>query len=88
MERELPAAFAETLAQSPSAMERFSAMSKAEQDAVLQNLSDVRSKAQMQALVASLAAPEQKTAADNQWTSTGIPPFSDNRERRDGPGGN
>ncbi len=29
----------------------------------------------------------EKTAADNQWVSTGILPFKDNRERRDGPGG-
>lgn len=28
----------------------------------------------------------EKTATDNQWVSTGIDP-SDNRERRDGPGG-
>ncbi len=33
-----------------------------------------------------LAVPE-KTAADNQWVSTGILPLNDNRERRDGPGG-
>lgn len=28
----------------------------------------------------------KKTATDNQWVSTGVNP-SDNRERRDGPGG-
>lgn len=28
----------------------------------------------------------KKTATDNQWISTGVNP-SDNRERRDGPGG-
>lgn len=29
----------------------------------------------------------KKTATDNQWLSTGVLPFDDNRERRDGPGG-
>ena len=28
----------------------------------------------------------KKTATDNKWVSTGVKPF-DNRERRDGPGG-
>ncbi len=28
-----------------------------------------------------------KTAVDNEWISTEILPFDDNRERRDGPGG-
>ena len=29
----------------------------------------------------------KKTATDNQWVSTGNKSFPDNRERRDGPGG-
>ncbi|MEE1282627.1 MAG: hypothetical protein UHK60_10355 [Acutalibacteraceae bacterium] len=28
----------------------------------------------------------EKTATDNKWVSTGVNPY-DNRERRDGPGG-
>ncbi|NLN54742.1 MAG: hypothetical protein GX148_00375 [Clostridiales bacterium] len=28
-----------------------------------------------------------KSEVDNQWTSTGCPACQDNRERRDGPGG-
>lgn len=31
---------------------------------------------------------KEKTATDNQWTTTGHKPLDDNRERRDGPGGN
>lgn len=33
------------------------------------------------------ATSSEKTAVDNQWVSTGILTFEDNRERRDGPGG-
>ena len=29
----------------------------------------------------------KKTAFDNQWVSTGLKSLEDNRERRDGPGG-
>jgi hypothetical protein len=29
----------------------------------------------------------EKTATNNQWVSTGLSHFPDNRERRDGPGG-
>lgn len=29
----------------------------------------------------------EKTATNNQWISTGLKPFPDKRERRDGPGG-
>lgn len=29
----------------------------------------------------------KKTAVNNQWVSTGLKPFEDKRERRDGPGG-
>lgn len=29
----------------------------------------------------------EKTAGNNQWVSTGLKPFPDKRERRDGPGG-
>ncbi len=29
----------------------------------------------------------EKTATDNQWVSTGLDNYPDNRERRDGPGG-
>lgn len=29
----------------------------------------------------------EKTATDNQWTSTGLDRKDDERERRDGPGG-
>jgi hypothetical protein len=30
---------------------------------------------------------DKKTAGNNQWVSTGATPGKDNRERRDGPGG-
>lgn len=29
----------------------------------------------------------EKTATNNQWVSTGLAHYPDNRERRDGPGG-
>lgn len=29
----------------------------------------------------------EKTATNNQWVSTGLKNYPDNRERRDGPGG-
>ena len=29
----------------------------------------------------------KKTATNNQWVSTGLQNYPDNRERRDGPGG-
>lgn len=29
----------------------------------------------------------EKTATNNQWISTGLNPYEDKRERRDGPGG-
>lgn len=30
---------------------------------------------------------KKKTAGNNQWVSTGLKPREDERERRDGPGG-
>jgi hypothetical protein len=55
MEREmLPVGFGMALAMNPSAMERFSAMSKQEQEAVLERSRHAGSKREMQELVASL----------------------------------
>jgi len=35
----------------------------------------------------SITNKNKKTAGNNQWTSTGLKPTDDKRERRDGPGG-
>ncbi|MGM9537742.1 MAG: hypothetical protein ACI3VN_05370 [Candidatus Onthomonas sp.] len=51
---ELPLGFGMALAQNEAAMQRFEAMNEAEKQAFLQRTHNVRSKAEMQQLVASL----------------------------------
>lgn len=51
---ELPLGFGMALAQHPDAMARFTAMSEAEQQAILQQAHTVHSKKEMQNLVADL----------------------------------
>lgn len=52
---ELPLGFGMALAQNEAAMHQFESMSEAEKAALLQRTHSVRSKAEMQQLVASLA---------------------------------
>ena len=51
---QLPPGFAMTLAQDTEAMETFARLSDAERKAILQNVHQVESKAEMQELVAHL----------------------------------
>ncbi len=53
--RDLPMGFGMALAQNMGAMERFSALSAQEQQQLLDRAGSVRSKAEMQALVSSIA---------------------------------
>ena len=89
MNRELPMAFAENLAQNEPALARFEAMSETEKDAVLAELKNVNSKKQMKELVNRLSSAGDcaKSATDNQWVSTGTAKPNDPQDRRDGPGG-
>ena len=52
--QELPQGFAMALARNPDAMARFTAMSEAEQQSVLQQVHTVQSKREMQDLVSQL----------------------------------
>ena len=53
-ETELPLGFGMALAQNEAAMQKFEGMTEAEKQAFLQRTHNVRSKAEMQQLVASL----------------------------------
>lgn len=54
MDRELPLGFGMALAQNEAAMRQFEALSEAEKQAVIQRTHNVRSRQEMQQLVASL----------------------------------
>ncbi len=60
MSTELPLGFGMALAQNEAAMHRFESLSETEKQAVLRQVHNVRSKAEMRQLVFSLASGQTK----------------------------